>query len=297
MNVAVFADVHGRLLLCFKLCARWQEETGQKIDLILQCGDLGVFPATSRLDRATLNHARHDPTELGFMHHFLQPDPQVQKVLDRLNCNLIFVRGNHEDHLWLEQLEQASDQPIFPVDVYRRVWCLKTGELYQFRQGAEELNLLGIGRISVPQRAGNNREAIYLQPYEEQKLFRYKRSTRVDVLLTHDRPAIDQRHKDEYELAGTKGGMPQIREALNYYQPTLHFFGHVGGPLYQGQDANGVTSAHKLVDLAWRRDSGQVLEANSMGILRWHSPEDYSFEMVKADWLNEYSAFSWEQID
>jgi hypothetical protein len=24
MNIALFADVHGRVLLCFALCARWQ---------------------------------------------------------------------------------------------------------------------------------------------------------------------------------------------------------------------------------------------------------------------------------
>ncbi len=29
MNVAVFADVHGRIPLCFLLCARWERETGR----------------------------------------------------------------------------------------------------------------------------------------------------------------------------------------------------------------------------------------------------------------------------
>ena len=42
MNIAIFADLHGRILLAFKLCARWQKETGEQIDLILQAGDLGA---------------------------------------------------------------------------------------------------------------------------------------------------------------------------------------------------------------------------------------------------------------
>lgn len=210
MNIAVFADVHGRLLLCFKLCARWQKETGQKIDLILQCGDLGVFPATARLDRATLNHAKHDPSELGFMHHFLKPDPLVKKVLDQTSCNLVFVRGNHEDHTWLDALEEKTAGPVFPIDIYQRVWCLKTGELYRFECGGEQLNIMGIGRVTPPSRESNSSEGIYLQPYEEKKLFRYKRSTTVDVLLTHDRPATDKRQKEEDQLAATKGGMAQI---------------------------------------------------------------------------------------
>jgi hypothetical protein len=28
MNIAVFADINGRVALAFKLCARWQAETG-----------------------------------------------------------------------------------------------------------------------------------------------------------------------------------------------------------------------------------------------------------------------------
>ena len=67
MNIAVFADVHGRILLAFKLCARWQRETGRRVDLILQAGDLGAFPDLARLDRATLKHAGDGPTELGFL--------------------------------------------------------------------------------------------------------------------------------------------------------------------------------------------------------------------------------------
>src|SRR5215469_263157 len=104
MNIAVFADVHGRLLLAFKLCARWQHETGEKIDLILQAGDLGAFPEMSRLDRATIKYAERDATELGFMQHFLHHDPQVARILDQTCCPMIFVRGNHEDHIWLDKL-------------------------------------------------------------------------------------------------------------------------------------------------------------------------------------------------
>jgi hypothetical protein len=66
MNIAVFADLHGRIRLCFMLCERWERESGEKIDLVLQAGDLGAFPDMSRLDKATIRHAEKDPTELGF---------------------------------------------------------------------------------------------------------------------------------------------------------------------------------------------------------------------------------------
>jgi hypothetical protein len=93
MNIAVFADVHGRVLLAFKLCARWQQETGETIDLILQAGDLGAYPDISHLDRATIKHARKDPTELGFAEDFSQHNDEGTATLSQTNCPMWFVRG------------------------------------------------------------------------------------------------------------------------------------------------------------------------------------------------------------
>jgi hypothetical protein len=39
VNIAIFSDLHGRILLAFALCARWQRESGERIDLILQAGN------------------------------------------------------------------------------------------------------------------------------------------------------------------------------------------------------------------------------------------------------------------
>ena len=43
MRIAIFSDVHGRILLAFKLVLRYQIETGNKINYILQCGDAGIL--------------------------------------------------------------------------------------------------------------------------------------------------------------------------------------------------------------------------------------------------------------
>ena len=42
MNIAILADVHGRLLLAFKLVERYQRETGEQIDLILQACESSI---------------------------------------------------------------------------------------------------------------------------------------------------------------------------------------------------------------------------------------------------------------
>lgn len=80
MRIALFADLHGRILLCFKLVARYQRETGKSIDLILQCGDMGVFPNLGRLDKATIKYASYDRTELGF-YKAANQDP-IMEVVD-----------------------------------------------------------------------------------------------------------------------------------------------------------------------------------------------------------------------
>ena len=130
MNIAVFADIHGRILLCFKLCERWERETGEHISFILQAGDLGVYPHLSHLDRATIKHTRNDPSELGFANDFATYQADVAATLSQTSFPMIFVRGNHEDHEWLDEREQQIDEPLFPVDAYNRIFCLKTGMPY-----------------------------------------------------------------------------------------------------------------------------------------------------------------------
>ncbi len=286
MNIAIFADVHGRILLAFKLCARWEQETGEKIDLILQAGDLGAFPDEARLDKATIRHAQRDPTELGFRSDFLQETPEAAAVLAQTACPMIFVRGNHEDHLWLDALEQSANAPIFPIDAYQRLFCLKTGVPYTFSQGTETITLLGIGRIAQPDGASHPRPQ-HIQPYELERLYQLE-PFQPDVLLTHDsaRDAI---------FPGA--GMEEITLLLDRYQPCYHFFGHYGGPCRQGFAANGKTSVCKLADLDWdHADRGKVIEAGSMGLLRWKNAAEHNFEVLDQPWLKEYTAFSWKHI-
>jgi Icc-related predicted phosphoesterase len=295
MNIAIFADIHGRLLLAFKLCARWEKETDQKIDLILQAGDLGVFPDKTRLDKATLKYASHDPTELGFMHHFIDDDAKVASILDQTGCDLLFVRGNHEDHQWLDMLEQQTDCPIFPIDAYQRVYCLKSGIPYTFRVGEETISILGIGRIAAPPGEQEVQKPRYIQEYERERLYNLANPL-IDVLLTHDaRPGFVKLERGVKLKPST--GMEEIGLILDAYKPAYHFFGHYGGPCQLRTDANGVTFSCKLADLHWdRTDPAKTLEAGSMGMLHWKSREEHSFEVVDAPWLREYSAYSWEYL-
>lgn len=92
MKIAIFADVHGRILLAFKIVERYQRETGETVDVILQCGDVGIFPDATALDKATRRIAEHDETELGFAMHFANPSREAEAVLDRVSCMMIGMR-------------------------------------------------------------------------------------------------------------------------------------------------------------------------------------------------------------
>lgn len=293
MHIAVFADLHGRLLLAFKLCARWQQETGERIDLILQTGDLGAYPARERLDRATRAYAERDPTELGFMEHFVHYDTQVAAQLARTTCPLVFVRGNHEDHAWLDDLERQQAGAIFPIDAYQRVYHLSTGLPWTFRQKDEQITLLGIGRIAPRQEAVDREAARYIQQEESARVYGLD-DTPIDVLLTHhSRPDfVILEHAGNVRASS---GMQEIVHTLERKRPACHFFGHYGGSPQVRTDANGMTLSVKLADLHWDRDS-QVLHAGSMGLLHWHSHTEYSFEVLEAPWLNEYTAWTWRDL-
>lgn len=284
MNIAIFADVHGRLLLAFQLCARWQRETGKRIDLILQAGDLGAFPAMERMDRATLRYIQRDPSEIGFLQHFTQYDPAVAEVLAETSCPMVFVRGNHEDHSWLDELEQQSKGTIFPVDPYQRVYNLKTGIPWTFQKGKQQITVLGIGRISPPSEDADHQQGKYIQRYESERVYQSP-ETHIDVLLTHH-SRRDFVVLERGVIVKATTGMKEIEHILDRDRPTYHFYGHYGGPPRINIDFNRTTLSIKLADLQVERN-GSLLEEGSMGLLRWHDPGDHTFKVLKDHWLRE----------
>jgi hypothetical protein len=274
MNVAVFGDLHGYILLAFKLCVRWQQETGQQLDLILQVGDLGVFPDRTRLDRATRRHGERNPVVFSFQEFFMAERPEVTTLVEELSCPLLFVRGNHEDHGWLDALEQRFPNPCFPVDAYLRLWCLKTGVPYTFQRGEEAITILGIGRVGRPA-SFEKTKPHYIQP-DEQHLLERLGDMPVDIVLTHDAPR---------DRIYPGSGSLEIEQALRRHQPQYHFFGHYSGPSHHRLETNGITNSYHLADLVLNPQQGQpMLGSGSMGLLRWQRRDVHTFELLDLSW-------------
>ncbi|MEJ5105068.1 metallophosphoesterase [Chryseobacterium sp. MYb328] len=214
MRVALFSDIHGKILLPFKLVDLYQKKTGNTVDFILQCGDMGAYPNIENLDKATIKHAQYDRDELGFHDDFTKINPDIQAFLNQLNINMICVRGNHEDHDFLDELEKENSQnSLFPIDVYEKVFVCKSGLKQELKTENETLTFVGIGRIG--DRKGRS-EKRFVQDYEKKEIRKLlKTKDNFDILITHDK---DNSGEENY-------GMPEIRNILDHVIFHYHFYG------------------------------------------------------------------------
>ena len=280
MRAAIFSDIHGKILLPFKIVDLYQKSTGKKIDVILQCGDIGAFPTLENLDKATIRHARNDRDELGFHDNFTTINPKINAFLNELNLNMICVRGNHEDHDYLDALEQKATHSTFPIDIYKRVLLCKSGHIQQFTKNDITLNFVGIGRIG--DRKGRT-AGQFIQEYERKQINRLLKSKEIfDVLITHD--------KDDHSQRGY--GMTEIRKVLDNQIFQYHFYGHTGEPFNIETDINRITQSCKIKELEFN-NSG-ILPKGCMVILEKLDDETFKLEVVTQEITNQLTKFNWK---
>ena len=280
MRVAIFSDIHGKILLPFKLVDLYQRETGSKIDFILQCGDMGAYPNIENLDKATIKHAQYDRDELGFYDDFTKTNQSIKTFLDELNITMICVRGNHEDHDFLDNLEKENFQnSTFPIDIYEKVFVCKSGLKQALETENEVLSFVGIGRIG--DRKGRT-EKRFIQDYERKEVKKLlKTKDTFDILITHD--------KDDSSQRGY--GMAEIREVLDNVIFHYHFYGHTGEPFKEETDFNGITQSIKIKELEFN-ESG-ILERGCMIILTKEN-EELDIEIVDQKLTNKLTKYNWK---
>jgi len=249
--IAVFGDVHGALDAMYRLCAQWERKRSP-VALILQTGDMGIFPGD--LDKATRRHAEADPTELGAKDYV-----DGIKTPDRTT---VFIRGNHEDHAWLAQYPEGG--AIDPSGLMHYLTGLR---VYTVDIGGVGVTVAGLGGIA-PRGRRNTEEKNpggAFDPAELDALLALETGS-VDVLLTHDSPR-------GFGLRGNVDtGADEITLLIEHLQPRFAFWGHYGhppDPFTLGDTQCFPMTAENALRLP-RRDG-------AMGILR---PSDWSFEYV-----------------
>ncbi|MDR2919953.1 MAG: metallophosphoesterase [Tannerella sp.] len=282
IRIAVFADIHGKILLPFKMVDAYQKAYKEKIDLILQCGDLGIFPDITKLDKATIRHAKRDNQELGFARQFQYINPSVSQFLDELNIDMICVRGNHEDHDFLDEKESQSLDSCYPIDCYHRVYVCKSGMIQTFRKGEEEIVFMGIGRIGDRKGRSDKR---FLQDYEREEIKKsLKQKQKLDLLITHDVSS---------DMTSPGFGMEELRPVLNILKPAIHFYGHTGEAYKMIRDMNDYTYSVKIKELEF--NTSGMLEDGCMLILE-NEYEDFELKKVETSFLKRFSKYNWTQL-
>ena len=283
MRIAVFADIHGKFLLPFKLAAHYRQKTGRDIDLILQCGDMGAFPDKGAMDKATLRHAAKDRDELGFLDGFVRAKPEYAAFLDALGLEMWCVRGNHEDHAFLDGLELQSppDRPSFAIDAYRRVKVLKTGVPAYFEKDGDVVGIVGIGRIG--DRKGRMHPQ-FVQDYERKRLESLvKTGGEWDVLLSHDKAGGSERGY----------GSDDVARILDEIPFAYHFYGHTGEPFQTDLAENGITQSVKVRELEF--DGAGRLSEGCMVVLE-KSKGRWNMDAVPSDVVAAFMRQTWHYL-
>ncbi len=265
-HIAVLGDLHGRIYDALQLCLAWEKKHGITLDLILQCGDFGVWPFNHRIDKATKRHAVHDIRELGFS-EFLQPSPKLDALFGALKANILFVPGNHEDFEYLRECANGWEKDtIYPIDAYRRLWRLKNGRAFELTKGKETIRIAGLGGIDNSTRKKRYSSDAYIDGKHADKLMH----ERFDIFISHDSP------KD----ACVQGaGSPDVTRVLKARNPAYAFFAHYGKGPHDVKIPGCSTRIYRLNDVY----HGHEPKQQSIGIITWHDKTKHEFCYVSKE--------------
>ena len=212
MIAALFGDVHGNLPGLYDMCSAWQDENNERIDLVLQTGDMGLFRSFDEMDKAARKHLEKDQTE-----------PAAAEYVSGKRAAPVdtwFVHGNHENFPLLRLSENR------PVDPAGRIVFLGPGTVREFRKGGEALRIAALGgmeyrfgKFPIP---SDERVQKYLHPQLLDRLL--ATPGKVDVLLLHDAP-LNKGLRNKFPTGSTR-----LTEFIRSLQPRFAFYGHYDDP-------------------------------------------------------------------
>jgi hypothetical protein len=291
LHIAVLGDVHGHLTLALRVLRRWEREAGLALDLILQVGDLGAFPPPFRMDKATRRFAEKDPDELGFARYH-EGDDEARETLTgsgprRVRAPLVFIRGNHEDFDFLDEVGAAATEPV-PVDAFGRLWFLPNGVRWTFTQGPHAFTLVGLGGVSDRGGPGHQHRSVHYTRKEVHRL--YHGEGPVDVLLSHE-PPFDAAREIHPKYASS--GSRDVSEALALLGVRYHFCGHYHEP---GQPLHAPEGVSSWILNAVNFHGNHPLNPGCVGILRWKGGAPDGFSVLDAPWLRAFTRQNYRHL-
>ena len=226
MIIGFIGDVLGKVFNAIAVPAMWQAVTGKRFDLLIQLGDLGAYTDPDRLDEAGKRYLELDSSVQGFK-SLLQADGRraelLRKMRDSFASPIYFLRGNHEDFEYINQLQADHTPPSAPVDPFDLYRYVPDGTVMEL--GDTRIALLGGIETKVP-----DAQSIDGRAYEALKAMG---SGAFDVLVTHDPP-----HGISVGFRGNLQGSKMVTELIERTQPAFHLSAHLhhlNGPRTYGR--------------------------------------------------------------
>jgi hypothetical protein len=212
MLICAAGDCHGQLTALYEGVERLESEVERRVDVVLQVGDLGVWPSDGKLDRAT--RARRGIGEFREWYRISRPVPR----------KTIFIAGNHED---FDFLRTHQGQEILPGLTF-----LAWGQTIDVGGATQSLKVGGVGGCSGPsdyeklQLTGRTR-----RHYLKRELAELANNAvgTLDVLLLHDAPAgrIVRMHSTRNPSPGLTSESQGLVELISAIRPRICLTGHL----------------------------------------------------------------------
>lgn len=208
MILCAGGDIHGALDRFYRDVLAFEAALGLRFEAVLQVGDFGVWSDPSRIDKATRKHdgAGDFPVWLA----------------DRRGAprKTIFIKGNHEDFVWLDAQPRSE---VLPGLCY-----LRNGQTIDLGEGRAVVRVGGVGGCYGP--GDLERRSKQLQSYAKRHYTRDAIETlcgtgAVDILLVHDAPA-GVRFERHRHGAGWVSEAAGLDELVARVRPRVCFFGH-----------------------------------------------------------------------
>lgn len=208
MILCAAGDIHGGLDHMYEQLLEFEAALGVRFAWLLHVGDFGAWPDPARIDGATKRHDGAGDFPAWFAERRTAPRPTV------------FIKGNHEDFVWLDA------QPS--TEVLPNMHYLKNGQVFELRDGDEVLHVGGVGGCYGPsnfERRGATLQGYAKRHYTRDELATLSARIDLDIVLTHDAPAgvrFDRHRRGEGFVSEAAG----LDELLVKTQPRVCFFGH-----------------------------------------------------------------------
>ncbi len=209
MLICAAGDIHGAMDRLYQDVLAFEASLGARFDIVLHVGDFGIWPDRSRIDKATRHHdgVGDFPAWLGETRRAPRPT--------------VFIKGNHEDFVWLDARQDAE---VLPGLTHLRNGC--TVDIQG--QGASAIRVGGVGGCYGPsdyRRRSDRLQGYAKRHYTSDEIERLAGTSGVDIVLTHDAPTgvrIERHRRGAGQISEAAG----LDVLLAQVQPRVCFFGH-----------------------------------------------------------------------